>query len=910
MGVTVRKNERSWAINIISEIRIMLQNLNIKIKSVGGESTLSENKKSMFPDVLLYEDEAQTKILQGWELKMPDVAITDDAFIEDAKRKALALNLNSFVIYNFTYGKLYVKKEKGYFEEVKVWKGTEHIKRREDVATYKKEWLPVVKDIIMTVNEYLTNGYIVPSSITESISDGLTTEVIRRNEELVAEHLSVEVSKNMPMESRIKVWWNSFHREEEKNEKEMFSAYARSVLLNWTNRIMFANVIKKYHNCTYMIEKINEKTSPDEANKIINDIIEEGDFYNVFNKLDFNEIIPKDTWIDIVDYNKFLISNNIEYIDQSVLQDVLEKTVNVAKREVRGQYATPYKLANILCQITINDWSRECADLCAGTGTIAKAIIDNKIKRLKSVKQSIETTWIADKYAYPLQIANIALTSAESLNIPLNIFQSDAFEVEDGKQIVLRSPKDGKEFVTNIPKFHAIVSNLPFVKYNNNSSETRGYLENYRKKILYDTGINLKKGKTDIYNYLPFKLYELLENNGKLGIILSNSWLGSEVGNQFFEALLYYYKVDAILISGNGKWFKNADVIATMVILQKKEFAKPNEEEIIKIYRTDKKIEDLSEKEVEDVVNTVVLGEIQNDKILSLKKYSFAKLKELMKMGICLNSCVHDLDWLEELKQHLIPITEKLEMVRGERTGHNDMFYLKDKGTINDKYLVPMLKSSRSVKGFKAKPDMWAFCCNDTIEELKRTNDEGTLSWIRRFADENFEPIPKSINYNPWYQMPKSSRADIVMSENPDKRLFVAELSEKVLVDQRLIAMKYINDDESCNLIFALLNSLYGMFAIEANGFGRGQGVLDISKTRFKSVYMINPDEISENDAKEIVELFQIISNRKVLNVEEELSDFDRELFDRKVLKAINCEHLYDDIKKSIMSMQNTRHAL
>ena len=232
MGVTVRKNERSWAIVIISEIRIMLQNLNIKIKSVGGESTLSENKKSMFPDVLLYEDEAQTKILQGWELKMPDVAITDDALIKDATRKALTLGLNSFVIYNFTYGKLYVKNENGYFEEAKVWKGTEHIKTREDVATYKTEWLPVIKNIILTVNEYLVKGDIVPSTITETISDGLMTEVIRRNEELVAEHLIVEVSKNMPMESRIKVWWNSFHREEEKSEREMFSAYARSILLN------------------------------------------------------------------------------------------------------------------------------------------------------------------------------------------------------------------------------------------------------------------------------------------------------------------------------------------------------------------------------------------------------------------------------------------------------------------------------------------------------------------------------------------------------------------------------------------------------------------------------------------------------------------------------------------------------
>ncbi len=388
MGVTVRKNERSWAIDIISEIRIMLQNINIKIKSVGGENTLSENKKSMFPDILLYEDEAQTKILQGWELKMPDVAITDDALIRDATRKASILGLNSFVVYNFTYGKLYVKNQNGYFEEVKVWKGTEHIKTREDVATYKAEWLPVIKDIILTVNEYLVKGDIIPSSITETISDGLMTEVIRRNEELVAEHLVVEVSKNMSMESRIKVWWNSFHREEGKNEREMFSAYARSILLNWTNRIMFANVIKKYHNCAYLIENINKDIAPKDGNKIIDDIIEQGDFYNVFNKLDFNEIIPEDTWIDIVDYNQFLIANSIEHIDQSVLQDILEKTVNVAKREVRGQYSTPYRLADILCQITIKDWSKECADLCAGTGTITKAIMDNKIKRLKNVKAS------------------------------------------------------------------------------------------------------------------------------------------------------------------------------------------------------------------------------------------------------------------------------------------------------------------------------------------------------------------------------------------------------------------------------------------------------------------------------------------------------------------------------------------
>ena len=350
----------------------MLKGLNIKIKSAGGESTLSLNKKSMFPDVLLYEDEAQNKILQGWELKMPDVLITDEALIRDAARKADALGLNSFVIWNFTYGKLYVKNERGNFEEFRVWSGTNHIKSREDVAIYKEEWLPIIKDIVMAVNEFLVNGTIETSRIETAIADGLMTEIIQRNKDLVSEKLMLEVSSNMKMESRLKMWWNMFHEEYDKDENNMYSAYAKSILLNWVTRIMFANTIKKYHNCAYKIDRIDGASTPLDGNAIIDELIEKGDFYNVFKKLEYNEIIPENTWIDIVDYNQFLIENKIEKIDQKVLQEILETTVNTAKREIRGQYATPYCLADLLCQMAVSNWNDECADLCAGTGIIAR----------------------------------------------------------------------------------------------------------------------------------------------------------------------------------------------------------------------------------------------------------------------------------------------------------------------------------------------------------------------------------------------------------------------------------------------------------------------------------------------------------------------------------------------------------
>lgn len=909
MGTIIRRNERSWAIVIISEIKVMLNGLGLKIKSVGGESTLSVNKKSMFPDILLYEDEAQTKILQGWEIKMPDVLITDEALIADATRKAKALGLNSFVIWNFTYGKLYVENENGNFEEAKVWSGTKHITSREDVMTYKAEWLPIIKEIVMTVNEYLVNGIIETSFIVNTVSEGLMTEIIQRNKELVAENITIESSKNMPMESRLKVWWNAFHEEYDKDENNMYSAYAKSVLLNWTNRIMFANAIKRYHNCAYMIKDIDYTTSPNDGNIIIARIVEQGDFYNVFKPLEFNEIIPEDTWIDIVDYNQFLIENNIEKIEQEVLQDILEKTVNTAKREMRGQYATPYYLADILCQITVQDWNKDCADLCAGTGTIAKAIINNKVKRINDAKKSFLTTWMSDKYAYPLQIANIAVTDIHALNIPINMFQTDVFEIQTGDKIEIKNPTDGSGIVKNIPQFGVIVSNLPFVEYNKVAIDEQEYIAQYREKIINDTGIEFTR-KTDLYNYLPFKLYELLEKDGKLGIIVSNSWLGTDIGKKFFEAMQYYYVIESVVISNCKKWFNNADVIGTILILKKKEISAPDKTKKISFWLINKDIHSIENEDKEILINSIVLHEVIDESVATMREYSLSDIDSITQHGISLNALFHNISWVKEIEDFVEPIENELSMVRGERTGQNKVFYIKGETSIADKFLYPMLKSSRNIKKYTASADMKAFCCNRTIEQLKEEGEEGTLKWIRKFSDKNYEAIPKSINYSPWYQMPSTNRADLVTSENPDKRLFIAELSESVLVDQRLIAMKYKDSVGNRDLVFALLNSLYGMFAIEANGFGRGQGVLDISKTGFQKICMINPNLISKEDSEEIIELFSKIKNRDVMDIEDELSNKDRQAFDKKVLQSIGHEELYDCIKESLLSMQHTRHCV
>ncbi|MEG0565628.1 MAG: hypothetical protein RR590_05340, partial [Hungatella sp.] len=144
----------------------------------------------------------------------------------------------------------------------------------------------------------------------------------------------------------------------------------------------------------------------------------------------------------------------------------------------------------------------------------------------------------------------------------------------------------------------------------------------------------------------------------------------------------------------------------------------------------------------------------------------------------------------------------------------------------------------------------------------------------------------------------------------PDQRLFVAKFDESTFVDQRFTRLLLKNQEVSSDLIHALLNSVYGMFAMEAIGFGRGLGVLDASSTKLKHMYMIDPQRVAAQDRIEIIALFNKIKTRNVMNTKDELKDPDREAFDRKVLQAIGREPFYESIKKSLLSMQHTRHCI
>lgn len=912
---TIRNNERSEAIKLISHLNTFLKNKTWKILSVGGETTISDGKKHMFPDVILYGDSFQTQILQGWELKMPDVPIYDEEFVNDAQRKAITLGLNSCFIWNFTCGVLYERNSDNTFTEIKRWNDTNYIHTRQDVDTYRSDWMKTIESILEEINSYFDSGHFLPANLGDIISDTVLCEIIKRNKYLLADELKNQGQRDVRIQARIQKWWEQVHTEYASDEANAFIAYARVIIVNWSNRILFAHVIKRYHNLAKKVETLTYNSTPAQANDLFCSISEACDFYNVFVSLEYSELIPDTMWRDLMELNEFLSNTAMYNVNQTALQTVLEHTISSGKRELIGQFTTPEKLATVLARITMRNTIGDCIDPCCGTGSIAQAMLVNKLNNHISPASAYATVWASDKFSFPLQIASISLAKVESMNQPIKIFQSNAFALAPDHEISLVDPANGSLITCRLPLFDSVASNLPFVPFEIIEKDESQYIRGIQRNIYHNTGICLDD-RSDLYQSIIFALCAILKTDGRLGVITSNSWLGTKAGRLFFDALYWYYNIEQIHISGKGRWFHNADVVTTILILsKKKEICKPTANTITRFYIWKKALQDFDSNDIDTLVNDAILDECSRPEQLSLSVYKKADIDTLLGMKVSLNALFYNIKWLIDIKDMLCPITDYLEVTRGERRGWDKMFYPASGHGIEAQFIKKVLKSSKHLTSLCAMPDSDAFCCSDSLKELEEAGNVGALRWIRLFehgVNNTGRPLPdvlaKANMY--WYEMQDTSTADFVTGMNPDKRIFVSKFNEPTFVNQRLIAFKQINKSVNADLLHALLNSILGMFYIEAIGFGRGLGALDINATNIRSMMILNPALLTEQAQHDIITAFNPIKDRNILGTEEEIIQKDRIHFDHTILRAFGIDKYYGEIKAALLSMQQVRHTV
>jgi type I restriction-modification system DNA methylase subunit len=915
----INYNERSWAIDVISEINLHLANKSWHFKSAGGESTISNEKSSLFPDVLIFKDLAKNIILQGWELKMPDTPINDAELFSNAVIKANILQRNSFILWNVKSAVLYSRQGES-FSILKTWNDIE-INTRAEVKPKEILWKSLLHTILSDLNNYFESGEISDEVSTEILAVDTIIDVILENISSTAENIRANYRRNSRLEAQINNWWLSsateygYNPTASKDASNKLPTLSKVILTDWVFKIIFANVLKRHFNEARAIEAINNETSIEQAKGIIKSISEHCNFWNIFSDNLAIDFISSTAWKQIIQLNQFLSSINIEGVEIEILHNLLQSSILSAKRKVAGQFATPKKLADLLVRLTIENKEGTVIDPCCGTGTIINQAYLLKEEYEFNQDEIISSIWASDKHSFPIQLSTLTLAKPNNIGKVLNIFRADVIDLMVGENITFKDPNNGNDIVKQLPMLDYVVSNLPFIKskeiqvLNPNITEINNFIHDQ-----IETEKTLS-GKSDIFAYIPFYLYQLISENGKIGLILSNAWLGTDYGEIFLELIQKFYDIETVIISGKGKWFDNADVVTTFLIAKKRV---PNtlidQNRAISFCTLKENISEIPD--IKQLSERILLEE--DNEYATIQKYSVAEITNFETIGIPWCGYFANLNWLEEVSEKLIDCNQFFNFTRGERRGWNALFYPASGHTIEAEYIKPVLKNLRSTSGLYCSADAEAFCCSKSVDELERLNHSGALQWIRSFQNQNNEigiPLTESLRKANmfWYEMKTDNMADFVANVNYDRSLFIATFANRSFIDQRMIGLsvkeEYLNENRT--LLLALLNSILSMFFIESFGFGRGLGALDLRATKFERDFKIlNFELLTAEQKRSITNAFQTIANRDRLPLEQEIQQADRVNFESILFDCFGIREHYNSVKNSLLHLYKIRFAV
>ena len=904
-------NERAWAIDVISEINSYSASRSRAIVRAGGEYTISGQSGSLFPDVLLFGDSSGSVVQQGWELKMPDTPINDRLLLENAEQKARRLGLNSFVVWNANEAALYLQESSGAFVFKKAWPATD-IKRRADVVTSRAVWVSLLHQIIDDINNLLGYGIVNGARPEIAISDALFLDYLNHFTPTLAQFVKRASQTDATFAAELKLWWTDNQLEHPGCTE--FEGIARVNLINWINRILFAHYLKRFKSAAGIVESIGIGASIQDAIAIFDTISSSCDFMNVFLPAIGQEHVDTATWDGLIDLNSFLKDFELESISQASFHKIIDTALTYSRKKLAGQFSTPKPLADLLVRLTIKDRTKPVIDPCCGTGTIARAAYDLKRSVGISPADALKATWASDKFAFPLQLCSIALSDPLGMGEVVQVFRHDAFDLTKGQKVSFTDPGTGNVIVRDFPRMHAAISNLPFVRFENNEILNQS-IGRVRDTLARDcAGGRVLEGRADLYAYLVLKLRELVDAHGRIGVISSNSWLAVEWGQQFRDILMSCFRIRQIAVSGEGRWFNNADVVTTILVLENRD--EPSDEnEKITFLTTTNRIETWeSQIGGVDQLATYILAGNSSGAGYTKQEYTHAQIQDMESVGIGWNALFVNLSWVNSISPNLIRANHLFDISRGERRGWDKLFYPENGHGIEPQYIQPVLKSARDISGLIATAEDEAFCCSDSISILNSNGMTGALSWITRFQNAvngKGKPLHQVLSRSgcEWYEMSPATLADLVISMNPDQRLCVHRLKQRSFVNQRLIRLtSKPGTNVDVDLCHALMNSVIGMFLIEALGFGRGLGALDLNATKLSAhLHMLSPYMVSTQQRNLILLAFTPLLNRDVYDLIDELKSQDRVNFDKAVLHAFGVSHLQNQIYDSLRQLFQIR---
>lgn len=641
-------------------------------------------------------------------------------------------------------------------------------------------------------------------------------------------------------------------------------------------------------------------------------------------------------------------------LEYEIIGRVFERLIPQDERHNLGQYFTNPDVVDIILKFCLRHEDNKVFDPACGAGTfLVRAYHHKKLKnQFLKHEDVLKTLWGTDIAKFPAHLSTINLAIRDlsvDRNYP-NILQEDFFNLlstEGGFELPAQARKaiaktlgiEARE-VTYPRWFDCVVGNPPYTRQEE-MAEIAPEIKEYKQGII-DKALKDNAGRTiaeiskraGIHAYFFVHGMKFLQEGGRFGFIVSNSWLDVDYGKGLQEFFLNNFKIVAIIESKVERWFEEADVNTCIVILEKCRDEKERDGNLVRFVYLSKRLshfippaQEMWQKQIErlneidNLVKTIMAHSefYQNEELRIFPKSQ----KELWQEGLDAESGKYlGAKWgkyieapevfykvLEKCKSKLTSLKKIADVRPGCYSGINDFFYLDsseiERWQIGKEFLKPIIRTSDQAQKLFIDTqhlDSRVFSCRRSKEDLKSVGMAGALRYIQWGEQQQTRRRQKVVAGIPWPEVETVKRRTPGWWAIPESNLQESQLFMLYVVNDRFLCPFSSNpvvsdrcfhrilpfDIEHSIALWAILNSTLTAFMVESHGRrSLGQGALKFEAMDAKQLMVVDPRIVGDNVRERLASAINEMASRKINNIFNEVNLEDRRELDRIVMGEI-----------------------
>lgn len=983
-STTIHKTERTANQILVEWVNNLIKEKDIPFGRAEQETSGTDRKQ---PDIILFERPKSQKVLCLIELKPPYFnPLNEEELLELARKKATQRCSPYFCTSNF--------KELIWFNTKKV----NDLKPLQD-QIMQKYHLSTIEDldyiqrpnikycIIKSLEKFLIDLYEVHTKkkrIPKIPIDELLIYLVQQKIKALAVHyediIQEKTTSDPDFSKKLQKWfidqnWSFAFQDQD------FKKAARQAAYLLVNKILFYNVLRtKRPQDLDPLEIPKSLTKGSLLQATLQNYFEEIlkiDYETIYTT-DFIDEIAFPDKSDVVEEIKELVSVLSRYdfskLGFDVIGRIFESLIPAEERHILGQYFTRSDVVDLILRFCLKDEKDKVFDPGCGAGTfLVRAYQHKKLMNQRLDHEEIlKTLWGNDIAKFPAHLTtiNLAINDLSSNENYPRVIKKDFFELLPGKvefelpeswrEVKLEGLGKTQKTIEHPRFFDCIVGNPPYTRQEE-IADIEGKSDAEYKAGLIQSALNDISGKkiatiskrAGLHAYFFVHGFKFLQNGGRFGFIVSNSWLDVDYGKGLQEFFLKNYKIIAIVESKVERWFAEADVNTCIVILEKcagEQNKKQRDENLARFVYLKKPLKefippahDMWEKQVkrlhkiDDLIKTILVHNTlyKNEELRIFPK----KQKELWdegfnkeknkyvgaKWGKYLRAPEIFFKILEKAKDKLVPLKKVAEVRFGTKTGANEFFYLTEeqikkwkierefwmhkdkKGNLLPNYII---KSPRECKSIVIDPKDLKYrvlMIHKNRNQLKRTN---VLKYIQWGESQGFHKRPTCASRKNWWALEEIKGELLCMMSINDR--FIIWGNNDAYIDARLYSIDPLKKKFTNNLLITLNSTLTFLFNELWGRVNLGEGVLDVKVYEYQQMPIVNPLLITTSELlpdRNIRSVFGEIGANKASEISLEKVKIDRRKLDKiimgKILGLTEEEQL--EVYKAVIDLVKSR---